>query len=190
MRLQSLVTLLLLGLIAACGPAPVPTSTDDAPALPTATAPAAATVAAADNGYPAPTSPPTAAPGDPYPPLPPTAPPATEAYPSPENDNRVLFAFDRPISAGDTVITGQGPPGVAVFVRNLTFMGETIGSTAVNEDGTFSLTVQPLPANVRIGLTGNVEARGIAVEDIRPGPGEFSLPQVGYFFDTVLVNEP
>jgi hypothetical protein len=128
---------------------------------------------------------------EPYPPLPPTPVPQSDEYPDPVADeDLILFALDRPILPGDTTISGQGPPGLFILVRNLTFMGETIGTATIDRDGRFEMSVSPLTANIRIGLVGDIEASEYEMDDIRPGPGEFSLPQIGYFFDTVLITEP
>jgi hypothetical protein len=46
--------------------------------------------------------------------------------------------------------------------------------------------VPPLPADTRIGLT--TADADLVEEGIRPGEGAISVPQVGYFYDSVMVR--
>jgi hypothetical protein len=65
-------------------------------------------------------------------------------------------------------------------------MGEVLAQTVIGEDGTFSVDVPALEVNTRIGLTTNA---GDSVESgIRPGDGAMNVPQVGYFYDSVMVT--
>jgi hypothetical protein len=65
----------------------------------------------------------------------------------------------------------------------------TPATAVVNEDGTFTVPVAPLPAGIRIGLTADVETIGLTLEDIQPGEGEISVPQAGYFYDSYVMTE-
>ncbi len=189
-RVLILFTLLLMLATAACGPAP------EAEQPPTVTAQGPEQ----QDGYPAPTAgeeesypppPPTAAVNDgPYPP--PTAPPPTAmlSYPEPEIMNTpegaILFAFERPVAAGDTTIRGVGPAGLAIQILNVTFMGQEMASTTIGDDGRFEVSVPPLEPGVRVGLSADLEGTELG-QRIWPGEGALGLPQVGYFFDTVVI---
>lgn len=110
------------------------------------------------------------------------------AYPAPgETASGTLLALDKPISEGDTVVTGVGPPTLAVYLLNITFMGEQLGAAVIGEDGTFSIEVNPLPAGIRVGLTADVASSSLNPEDIRPGEDQISVPQVGYFYDSYVI---
>ena len=200
------LSIVILLVLAACGPAPeTPAAPTDEP-LPQPTA----TPAAADDGqdseeeaagypgpetgeveesYPAPTE---AVEDGPYPPPSPTAVTQIQSYPDepePQStpENGVEFAFERPISAGDTVVSGMGPPGLEVSIVNVTFMGEEIATTTVGSDGRFEVQVPALESGVRIGLTADIEGTDLE-ERIIPGEGAMGLPQVGYYFDTVVIT--
>lgn len=109
-------------------------------------------------------------------------------YPAPgETEAGTLLALDKPLSPGDTEVTGVGPPGLTVFLLNITFMGEQLGSAVIGQDGTFSIAVNPLEPGVRIGLTADIAASSLNPEDVRPGEDQISVPQVGYFYDSFVI---
>jgi hypothetical protein len=150
--------LLLLGLLAAgCGPAEITVTREDV----------SPTLA-----YPAPTQ----------------LPPPESAYPvSGADANKPVLVLDKPIQANDTVVTGIGPPNLIVELVNITFMGTTLGTGVVDNDGTFAITVDPLPRGIRLGLAADVEAMELTPEEFRSTDGTISIPQVGHFFDSVVI---
>lgn len=110
-------------------------------------------------------------------------------YPAPEgNSEGILLAFDRPIKTTDTVVTGVGPPGVAVTIIDITFMGTELGSGVIKEDGTFSIDVNGLQSGIRIGLFADISFSGFSEEDVTPGEGVISIPRVGFFYDSVVLD--
>jgi hypothetical protein len=115
-----------------------------------------------------------------------------EAYPAPiqMGQDGIAFAFNTPIEAGATSVSGVGPPGLMAKVVNITFMGEEIGSGVIENDGTFLILVTPLEAGVRIGITGDIESHGLEEENIVPGPGAMTVPQVGHFYDSYVILQP
>lgn len=126
---------------------------------------------------------------EPYP-LPTFTPQAIESYPSPEeNLESTVFALNTPIKAGDTTVTGLGPSNVAVFLVNVTSMGETLGSATIDNNGTFSITVPPLPANIQVGISADLEAAGISPSSIAQNDGALAVPLVGFYYDTAIVME-
>jgi hypothetical protein len=139
------------------------------------------------NGYPAPTQ--TAVQDQGYPPPSPEV-FVEDPYPDPKNPPEgSLLALNKPIQPRDGIITGVGVPGLTIFIINVTAMGEPLGSGVIDEDGTFSVDVGDLESGVQIGLTADIESFGLLSDDIIPGDGEISIPQVGYFFDSVVVRE-
>ena len=106
----------------------------------------------------------------------------------------VPFKLDRPILPGATEVRGTGPAGVPVFVADVTFMGESLGTGTVGHDGKFVVAVKPLEENHRIGLAlGVLEGTAWKPEDFYRqefyGPEAMQVPQVGFFHDTVLVGK-
>ena len=142
-----------------------------------------------EEGYPPP-QPTTAVADGPYPPPTLENPTAASAYPEPEAtlEGGIEFSFERPINVGDTVIRGMGPAGLEVKIINITFMGEEIASTRIGDDGRFEVDVPALEAGIRIGLTADIEDSDLE-EQIVPGDGAVNVPQVGYYFDSIVLSD-
>jgi hypothetical protein len=183
-------------LATACGNAPSPTegaptaaATTGAPEMAATEMPTSAAPPAGADAYPYPPPLPTATAttGEYPPPAPPTATPI-QAYPPPPEETGTLLAFTEPVQAGDTEVEGVGPAGLNIFVLNITRNGELLGSGVIGEDGTFRIDVAALEANVRIGLRADPEQQGFAPDEIRPDTEARTVPTVGYFYDTVLVE--
>lgn len=149
--------------VVACGPAegtPTPVNTE------------ANTPAPSENGYP------------------PPAPTSTSAaYPAPGEATGVPLTLNKPIQAGAESVSGVGPPGLTVYIMNITFMGDQMGTAVVNDDGTFTVPVAPIEPGIRIGLTADVTTIGLTEEDIQPGDGQIGVPQVGYFYDSYVITQ-
>jgi hypothetical protein len=155
----------------------------------TATAPPAD---AAAGAYP----PPTPAPADPYPAdgqaaptvAPAAYPPAAETFQEPR------FRFDQPIAANATTITGQAPPNVALAIMDVTYNGALLGSGRSDDNGRFDIPVSGLVGGNRIGITVGELSAGQTLNQMAEqyfpyrGEGFMNLPNVGIFFDTVLVE--
>jgi hypothetical protein len=164
-------------------------------------APATATpMPIGENAYPAPEPPPlTEAPGS-YPvepALPPTATPFPDVYPPPAVEEQFLeprFAFDLPLQAGASVVTGQAPPNLAIALVDVTSNGTLLGSGVTMPDGTFSIGVQGLPEGNRIGITFSELEPGLDIAGMSikyfPYRGEnfMNLPNVGIMLETALVE--
>jgi hypothetical protein len=121
-----------------------------------------------------------------YPAPPPTIQPRL-AYPDPAIEAaKPLLALNKPVQVGDQNVTGVGPPGLTVELTNITFMGELLGIGVIDQNGTFSIPVDPLPSGIRIGLSADVSPLGLTPEDFQLTEGTISVPQVGYFFDSVV----
>jgi len=184
--------------LAACGPGAqqaAPTiaaaATGGVESLPTApAAPAGDTLA-----YPPPAD---VAPANPYPSegeaaLPPT--PTVGPYPPPAEEFREpRFRIDQPVAAGATLLTGQAPPNVALAVMDVTYNGTLLGAGRSDETGRFSIPVSGLVSGNRIGVTVGELQQGQTLNQMAEqyypyrGEGFMNLPNVGLFFDTVLVE--
>jgi hypothetical protein len=108
--------------------------------------------------------------------------------------NSVAFQLDRPILAGATIVRGSGPAGVPVYISDITFMGEPLGTGTIGPDNRFAITVQSLDAGHRIGLAlGELSGSQFKPEQFYPidfhGPGAMQFPMVGFFFDTTTISE-
>lgn len=191
----------------ACGPAgPTPEAATEEPPPPTPTQvvsaeepgitessdgyPAPSNVESEEEGYPAPSpTAPSVSEGESYPPPTRVVPTEVTSYPEPEGtrEGAIPFAFERPINAGDTVIRGVGPAGLQISIVNVTLMGEEIATTQVGEDGQFEVEVPALEPGVRIGLTADIGGTDLEAQ-IEPGEGARNVPQVGFFFDTIVIN--
>ncbi len=176
----------LLFLLAACGPIE-----DDATPAPTAASVAAVNT---QEAYPAPAATPiTGA----YP-APATARPTANPYPGPDSTPVVLdaprFAFDAALYAGDTLVTGQSPPNLSLAISDVTFGNVPLGIGASDAAGRFSIQVSPLPEGHRIGITLSELPPGKTFEEAATelakyrGEQFMSIPNIGVFFDTALVQ--
>lgn len=141
-------------------------------------APAQAANENAGEGYPPPQEPPTV-----------VHPAQSDAYPAPTVElDGVPLTVNRPVPPGATVVTGEGPPNLNIYIVDMTHMGIMLGSGLIGEDGKYAVNVTPLEENVRIGVSTDSALSGVPDEGIRPGEGGFSVPQVGYFYDSVVVR--
>ena len=122
----------------------------------------------------------------------PIATPASAASPSAPSQPSVAagerFLIDRPVKAGDTVVKGNGPKGMPIVLYDLTRMGVELGSTTIGEDGRFTIKVEPLTGNTRIGIQPADYNEAIWADKTLLGPGAQAMPMVGAFVDTVLVS--
>ena len=182
------IFLIIVLLLSGCGPSEAtPTASDESDETPISYPAPEIGQDNVQDGYPAPTQ--TTFQDQGYPrPSPEVI--SIDSYPDPTVDlDGSLLALNKPIHPRDGVITGVGVPGLTIFIINVTSMGEPLGSGVIDEDGAFSVDVGDIESGVQIGLAADIEGFGLLSDDIIPGDGEISIPQVGYFFDTVVVRE-
>lgn len=121
----------------------------------------------------------------------------TRPYPGPVTGapvNPVRFQIDRPVKVGDTVVKGSGPAGIPIVIANVTTMGTILGGDVIGDDNRFSVDVTPLEANTRIGLEiGDLTGTSYVWDQFQTEPfkgsGALIVPLVGYFQDTVVVQQ-
>lgn len=111
---------------------------------------------------------------------------------NPAINNVIPFRLDKPVREGAQEITGSGPPGVPVMILDVTFMGNILGETTIDDDGTFIVTIPSLEKNHRIGLTiGYLDGTEWSPEDFYApefnGDEPLQVPMVDFFFDTTMV---
>ncbi|MBX7251839.1 MAG: hypothetical protein K1X50_07640 [Candidatus Promineofilum sp.] len=191
-------------LVAGCGAAGNATATTAAPteaiaggALATSTVPTAPDTtgsAATTDTYPAPAT--SAESLSAYPSEGEAAVPA-ESYPAPAAEETFLeprFRIDQPVTAATTTITGQAPPNLVLAVLDVTYGGAPLGQGRSDENGVFSVPVSGLIAGNRIGLAIGELPQGLDIaqtaETYFPyrGEGFQNLPNIGVFYDTVVVQ--
>lgn len=200
-----LSVLILLMALTACGPSteqasnePVEGQVSEATAVPPSTEEEAPAYPAADN-YPPPLSTvPDAA--EAYPVetlLPPSPTPVPDIYPPPtvaEVFAEPRIRLDLPVNAVDTVVTGQGPAGLALAVIDVTYNGALLGQGKVGDDGRFSIGVNGLVQGNRLGLTFGELEPGMSIADMSikyypyRGEGFMNIPNVGVILDSTLIE--
>jgi hypothetical protein len=122
----------------------------------------------------------------------PLASPTLSPLPQIVSGPAVPFQLDRPVLAGTSVVRGTGPAGVPIYLADVTFMGDPLGTGTIGPDGKFEINVRPLEAGHRIGLAlSELAGTPFKPEQFYPaefhGPEAMQLPQVGFFWDTTMV---
>lgn len=105
------------------------------------------------------------------------------------------FIITAPVNASDTIVTGQALPGLSLAIVDISYNGIVLGTGPSDENGRFSIPVSSLIAGNRIGVTlfelqpgqKTIEDAAVALFPHR-GEGYMNLPNVGIFFDTLLVS--
>jgi len=110
---------------------------------------------------------------------------------TPNVNSRVRFKLDIPLIEGMTRVTGQGPKGVLLHVVDITAGGEIIGRGTIGDDNRFEIKLTvPLKAGRKIGIelgTARESGTWLALWELR-GENAEAIPQIGYFFDTAIVE--
>ncbi|GAB4527057.1 MAG: hypothetical protein Fur0018_12510 [Anaerolineales bacterium] len=92
-------------------------------------------------------------------------------------------------------MTGHGPANIPLLLVDITTMGDILAQTIVQSDGTFEFQVSPLEGQHRLGIMiGDLQIPGVKEEDFYTtefyGDEARQIPQLGFFFDTVMVVAP
>jgi len=100
------------------------------------------------------------------------------------------FNIDQPVVGGDTVVTGDGPAGVPLRLINVSKVGELLGETVIESDGSFTIDLAvPLESNHTIGLqVGDLEGTAFSEEDFLYSPTYYERPLVGILVAMVVVE--
>jgi hypothetical protein len=120
----------------------------------------------------------------------PSSPVATSTAPDVEP-----FRLDTPIVEGATRVSGSGPAGVPILLQDITFGGVVLASGVVDANNRFEFEMgEPLEGGHLIGIAlGDLSGTKWEQDDFSNesyyGEGALSVPQVGFFFDTSLVEE-
>lgn len=121
-----------------------------------------------------------------------------EPYPPPVETDQPFkeprFRIDSPLSANDTVVTGQALPNLHLAIVDITYNGIVLGTGQSDTSGQFSISVTGLSEGHRVGITIAELPAGQtfneAVLELYPhrGIGFMNIPNVGVFFDTILIE--
>lgn len=132
-----------------------------------------------NDGYPSPANPDNSA----YP-IPTQV---AKSYPVPTIvDESKRFTIDQPLRAGSTEITGTGPAKTPIKVVNISFVGETLGTGVLSNDGTFRIVLStPLEANHLIGL--QLSDQNLESEFLN-GPDYTNIPMIGLILAQAIVE--
>jgi len=126
--------------------------------------------------------------------------PLSTATPTAEEDAipGPRFALDRPLEAGATHVSGQGPAGIPIVIVDVTLTGRQLGTGYINDEGRFDIELsEPLEAGHRIGIMAGTTS-GMSEEEAQEyisqlkkwrGEEARTLPFIGTLFDTAMVPE-
>jgi hypothetical protein len=127
---------------------------------------------------------------------------ADPAYPAPaiptQNPGTPItvtpFKLDIPIVEGATTVTGVGPAGAPIILADVTLNGQILSKVKVGPDGKFTFTTPaPLEKGHRLGialgdLTGTPWVEKNYDDPGFQGPQPQLVPNVGFFYDTTMVQ--
>jgi hypothetical protein len=105
----------------------------------------------------------------------------------------IPFRLEKPVYEGATQVFGRGPATVPIVLQDVTFAGVVLSATTIDSNGTFAFAVAPLEKNHRIGVTlgdlsGTPWQLDVFLNGAYDGDEPVFVPQVGQYFDTVLVE--
>ncbi|MBG0786387.1 MAG: hypothetical protein H0S79_14920 [Anaerolineaceae bacterium] len=100
------------------------------------------------------------------------------------------FSINTPLNSGDLVVTGTGPAGVPIILIDATEVGELLGTTVINEDGTFQFDLaNGLIEQHQIGIQlGDLTGTDLNANDFVYNDNYYVRPLIGIMFDMVLVE--
>ena len=117
-------------------------------------------------------------------------------YPDPVEDElpeveTTRFWIITPLKEGDMQIQGEGPEEIPLEIIDITISGVVLGNGIINKEGTFVINLtSPLITNHLIGIQLGVHRENINWEELWAlrGPNARSIPNLGYFFDTAIIE--
>ncbi len=119
-----------------------------------------------------------------------------DPYPSPKEipSDIIPFTLEKPVSNGDTIISGTGPAGVPIEVVDVTLMRLVLARGVIEDDNSFSFELsEPLEKGHRLGialaeLAGTEWTEEQFANKFYNGSRAMNVPTVGFFFDTAMVK--
>lgn len=110
------------------------------------------------------------------------------AYPAPERiyDESKRFAFSKPVNVGATRVTGTGPINIPIQIISVSNIGETLGSGAIQDDGTFEILLsRELEPKEAIAIKlANDSTRS----DFLDAPGATDIPMIGFILEMAITE--
>jgi hypothetical protein len=101
------------------------------------------------------------------------------------------FSIDEPVRVNDTIVTGSGPANVPILLINVSFVGEVLASTTINESGHFLFEIdQPLEVNHSIGLQlGDISGTEFRESQFLYNEKYYERPFIGIIFFMTTVTQ-
>jgi hypothetical protein len=120
---------------------------------------------------------------------------SSSPYPAPDqpgmSNTGIQFKIDTPVIEGATEITGTGVAGIFLNAIDISMNGLVLGNGIVNDDNVFAIQLaDPLEANRLIGIEVATQLDSQSWSDLWELRAENarSIPGMGYYFDTTLVQ--
>lgn len=101
------------------------------------------------------------------------------------------FFINEPVRSGDTVVTGSGPANVPIILVNVSFVGEVLGETTIDEAGNFVFEIDnQLEANHSIGLQlGDITGTDFTETQFLYNENYYERPLIGVIFFMTTVTD-
>jgi hypothetical protein len=108
---------------------------------------------------------------------------------SPVSTPLPAIVFNEPIRAGDTQVSGSGPPSLPIRLYDVGLTGDELGSGVIGKDGTFKVKLaSPLRAGQRVGLAlGDMTGTDFSYDALKE-QAIINLPVIGLLFADVEVQ--
>ena len=119
-------------------------------------------------------------------------------YPIPEVETTIDpslrgpdFFINEPVRSGDIVITGRGPANVPIILVNVSYVGEVLATTTIDETGNFVFEIDnPIEANHSIGLQlGDISGTDFLETQYLYNENYYERPLIGVIFYMTTVTD-
>jgi len=101
-----------------------------------------------------------------------------------------VFTILTPVNASDKFVHGTGPAGVPIILISVSDVGDVLGETTIEPDGSFLFVIEePLTPGQMIGLQlGDITGTDFVEADFLFSDTYFERPFIGILFDLVVVE--
>lgn len=100
------------------------------------------------------------------------------------------FFISQPLKGGDLIVEGTGEPNLPLKLVDVSEVGEVLGETVINNDGTFVFSLdEPLKTNHLVGIQiGDLDGTEFEINSFLYNENYIERPMVGILFDMVIVE--
>ncbi len=108
---------------------------------------------------------------------------------SPVSTPLPAIVLNEPVRAGDTQVSGSGPPSLPIRLYDVGLTGDELGSEVIGKNGTFKVKLaSPLRAGQRVGLAlGDMTGTDFSYDALKE-QATINLPVIGLLFADVEVQ--